>query len=467
MCARRRASAKFFFLLEKCHLDQLQDSALNASVNHLCFTMPSGGLLRDPSILWQGNPDFQRSTIVQGYICAVLIILSALYHYVLREQVGRPKGLKDEDVAQIEKIIVYPIKSCHGISLQKAEISKKGLQYDRRWLIVKKEGLKWLSLREEPKLTFIIPSFEGEEGEEVLRLRLSEHSEKKLPCIDVALNPNEKNTLQWQLLPAMDFYGSKAQGRVVQMNNWNSEWQGSPSEWISTFLEYEVYLIYFDKPASKRQAFPIVKPPSDLKKWDKKRQQELNEHTDIEFQDGYPFLVSTMESLNGINLQLDEMMTNPTTKMRIDKDYWTAQRQEREAGIKMQTFRPNIVLKARPGKAGYPPFSEDSWETIWITNEQGSLPVHLVARCQRCRLTAIDPETAHKDLNVPLGLLRKSRFRISQTEGPGGKGPCFGMYGVPEKSGSEYTSISVGDSVRVRWRPFHLDDEVSLGHRKI
>lgn len=152
-------------------------------------------------------------------------------------------------------------------------------------------------------------------------------------------------------------------------------------------------MVYFDKPASKRRAFPIVKPPSDLSKWDEKRQQELNEHTDIEFQDGYPFLVSTMESLNGINLQLDETITNPVSKMQIDKDYWTAQKLEEEAGIKMQTFRPNIVLKAKADKAGYPAFSEDSWETIWISNDQGSLPVHLVARCQRCRLTAVDPET--------------------------------------------------------------------------
>lgn len=37
---------------------------------------------------------------------------------------------------------------------------------------------------------------------------------------------------------------------------------------------------------------------------------------------------------------------------------------------------------------------------------------------------------------------------------------------VPEKSGSIYASISVGDRVRVRWRPPHLDDEVAAGHRK-
>lgn len=206
--------------------------------------MPSGGLLRDPSALWRGDADFQRNTIIQAYICATLIILSALYHYVLRKQISQSKGLKDEDVAQIEKIIVYPIKSCHGISLKKATISKKGLQYDRRWLIVKKDNLKWLSLREDPKLTSIIPSFERKEGREVLRLRLSKHSDKELPSIDILLNPTEEMVSKWQLLPAMDFYGSSSQGRVVEMDNANSGWKGSPSEWISKVSQLPQYLLF-------------------------------------------------------------------------------------------------------------------------------------------------------------------------------------------------------------------------------
>lgn len=355
--------------------------------------MPSRGLLRDPSLLWNGDAEFQRSTIVQVYMCFALLALSAFYHYVIRKSNAPSKGTKDEDIAQIDKIIVYPIKSCHGVSLDEADISKKGLQYDRRWLIVQREGLKWLSLREEPKMTFIIPSFEEVDGNKVLRLRLSEQSDIRMPVVDLPLDPDEETTSKWNLLPPLDFYGSKAQGRVVESASGNGDWKGTPSEWFSKALGYEVYFLYFDRPTSKRQKFPILKPPSDLDKWEEKRREELQQHTDIEFQDEYPFLITTKESLSSINTQLEDGMSSPTSTLRIDKEHWSAQRAQEEAGIKMQTFRPNIVLKGRTGQSSYPAFSEDSWETIWINNEEGTLPIHLVARCKRCLLTAVDPET--------------------------------------------------------------------------
>jgi hypothetical protein len=194
--------------------------------------MPSRGLLRDPSLLWNGDADFKRSTIIQVFICCVLLILSAYYHYIIRNREGKPKGTKDEDIAEVDKILVYPIKSCHGVSLEHAEIFKKGLQYDRRWLVLKKEGQKRLTLREEPKLTFIIPSFEVVNGEKVLRLRLSEKSGIDLPYLDVPLDPNEETTSKWELLPPVDFYGNYAQGRVVEKASTQQEWKGTPSEWV-------------------------------------------------------------------------------------------------------------------------------------------------------------------------------------------------------------------------------------------
>jgi uncharacterized protein YcbX len=130
-----------------------------------------------------------------------------------------------------------------------------------------------------------------------------------------------------------------------------------------------------------------------MNEWKDLKKLELHQHTDIEFQDEYPFLISTKESLDGINLQLKGVISSPTATIKVDKAHWSAQQLEKEAGIKMQTFRPNIVLKSRNGQISYPAFSEDSWETIWIENDQGTLPIHLVARCKRCLLTAIDPET--------------------------------------------------------------------------
>jgi hypothetical protein len=200
--------------------------------------MPSGGLLRDPSLLFSGDSHFLKTTFVQFYIFGVILCLSAYYHFILQgrgKSSKRPRGSKDEEIAQVETIIVYPIKSCHGVTLEKVEVSRKGFKYDRRWLIVAKDGIKMLSLREEPKLTFIIPSFEqDEEGNETMQLRLSERSQRTISPIHVPLNATEVTRSSWQLLPPINFYGSLAQGRVVQLDaNTRQEWKGSPSEWIS------------------------------------------------------------------------------------------------------------------------------------------------------------------------------------------------------------------------------------------
>ena len=90
-------------------------------------------------------------------------------------------------------------------------------------------------------------------------------------------------------------------------------------------------------------------------------------------------------------MQLTEALASPTPKVKVNKEYWS--QKEKERGVKMQTFRPNIVLRTRSGQTPFPPFSEDSWETVWIQSEHGTLPIHLVARCKRCLLTAVDPET--------------------------------------------------------------------------
>lgn len=41
---------------------------------------------------------------------------------------------------KLTEIHTYPIKSCSGISLQTAKIEKRGLQYDRRWMLIDKRN---------------------------------------------------------------------------------------------------------------------------------------------------------------------------------------------------------------------------------------------------------------------------------------------------------------------------------------
>jgi uncharacterized protein YcbX len=46
-----------------------------------------------------------------------------------------PFGAANE-VNEIIELRIYPIKSCRGISLKKARLTKQGLDLDRRWMFV-------------------------------------------------------------------------------------------------------------------------------------------------------------------------------------------------------------------------------------------------------------------------------------------------------------------------------------------
>ena len=51
----------------------------------------------------------------------------------------------------LSEINIYPIKSLGGISLEKSAVEKRGLRYDRRWMLVNEKN-HFLTQREFPKM---------------------------------------------------------------------------------------------------------------------------------------------------------------------------------------------------------------------------------------------------------------------------------------------------------------------------
>jgi hypothetical protein len=60
---------------------------------------------------------------------------------------------------QLKEIYIYPIKSCRGICLEKAQLSLRGLQNDRTWMFVDAKG-NFLSQRKYPKMALIVPKLD-------------------------------------------------------------------------------------------------------------------------------------------------------------------------------------------------------------------------------------------------------------------------------------------------------------------
>ena len=58
---------------------------------------------------------------------------------------------------EVSAIYIYPIKACKGIALQSVEVDEPGPLYDRRWVIVDKNG-DFVTQRSIPRMAQIAPS---------------------------------------------------------------------------------------------------------------------------------------------------------------------------------------------------------------------------------------------------------------------------------------------------------------------
>src|SRR5262245_17891076 len=57
---------------------------------------------------------------------------------------------------RIVSLHVYPVKSCRGVDLDAASVTRTGVAHDREWMITSPAG-RFLTQREEPRLALIVP----------------------------------------------------------------------------------------------------------------------------------------------------------------------------------------------------------------------------------------------------------------------------------------------------------------------
>ncbi|KAK0566722.1 hypothetical protein OC861_003082 [Tilletia horrida] len=459
-----------------------------------------------------------RLTIFLG-----LLLLGAIQHFLIDKKRATPNqtvrvGGEVEDLAIVEAIYVYPIKSCAGSKVRSIELLKKGLELDRNWAIVRTDTRRVLSLRPEPRLTLIQPTIDETNEELVIALSPLANMPHLKP-FRIPLRPSERTLSQWELISDLPMWGDAADGRIpVPVAAQAGDL--TPTEWMTDFLGYEATIVQFDTTSHlSRIQYPIYRPPlHEQEELDSKSAAaDLEGPRGLHFADEYPLLIATIESLHALENKIAEevqmVSDEPARKtassekrsiMGLSRQRWEKEKgdslgpsaesiagRDKPVTVDMRRFRPNIVLK---GSSNTPiqPWSEDSWETLWILPQHGSASedghkakLHLVARCARCPLTTVSPTTADRDPAVPLRLLARDgwRMRVKHTtdelkESVGKKEPCFGMYACPvpvhaasaaslvQQQGGEglehrenFGNLQVGDRVRVRWRKAEDDDE--------
>jgi uncharacterized protein YcbX len=265
--------------------------------------------------------------------------------------------------ARLESITVFPIKSCRGVQVDAADVVERGLARDRRYMLVDEAG-RFVTQREEHGLARV---------------------DVEVVADGWTVSAPGQGSFA---LPA-----SVADGAALVTEVWRSTLDArvvpEGSRWFSRFLGREIRLVYFPD-ESRRE---VEREPGSV----------------VAFQDAYPFLVVSRESLEDLNRRL-------------------------QTPLEMERFRPNLVV------SGVEPYAEESWQRFRIGNVRfrGTRP------CVRCVVTTLDPRSGSAG-KEPLATL--ARYHTYE-----GK-VSFGMNAVHELEGFTTPSPSalhVGD-------PLHLD----------
>jgi uncharacterized protein YcbX len=251
-------------------------------------------------------------------------------------------------MAILSEITLYPIKSCAGIALRAATLTRAGLTVgsisDREWMLVDPAGL-FLSQREHPRMALIAPQL-TEPGLSVQTLQVDAPGMAPLQI-----------ELEWPDVAA------RATVQIWDDQVIAFDCGAASAAWFSEALGTACRLVRFD-PACGRQASAAwtgaVAAPT-------------------RFSDGFPLLVIGAASLLDLNQKLLAA--------------------GREA-LPMNRFRPNLVLD------GIEAFDEDVAESFRL----GAMLLRPVKPCARCTIPSLDQATGQVGPD-PLDLLRSYRSK--------------------------------------------------------
>ena len=236
-----------------------------------------------------------------------------------------------DTTAVITQLVVYPIKSCAGVSVNEALLLDTGLEFDRAWMVVDPQG-EFLTQRELPRMALVQPQLKHYEM--VLRA-------PGMLALHVKLDEVE----------------APARVRVWGDEVAAFDMGATAAQWFTDFLGTPCRLVRFD-PEHKRLSDP---------KWT----------GDIEapnqFSDGFPVLVISEASLKQLNHKLLAAGSS---------------------SIDMARFRPNIVLGNASGQEPIAAHDEDRIDLLHITTAEGNAQLKPVKPCPRCPIPNIDPAAA-------------------------------------------------------------------------
>jgi uncharacterized protein YcbX len=165
---------------------------------------------------------------------------------------------------QLTALTIYPIKACKGISLEAARVTRRGLEHDRRFVIVDTAG-RFVTQREHARLALVSTAIEGD----ALRVSAEGHGQFVVP-LDAVEGARSAATV-WSSTLEVPRAGAES------------------AAFFSEFLGFSCELAYMPD--------DVLRPVSE--------KYGLPDHI-VSFADAFPFLLATEASLADLNARLDE-----------------------------------------------------------------------------------------------------------------------------------------------------------------
>lgn len=371
-------------------------------------------LASSPAMIWEQieQLDWRVNTALLLFCTAIFgFIAMAVIANLLPE--AKPMAVKEDlpvskpgappipPPTEVVSLRIYPIKSCRGIEVSSTRLRKTGLTLDRNWMFISKSDRKFMTIRGDASMTLIDTNIVEDEKTKEQMLEISVHGTDGRVVVPA--------------FPTKEWLEANTTLGTVEI--WEQETDG---------YEYgdeinKMFTDYFKKPVAL-----VYKGPTQRMVAVNGRKELYGTDTPHHFADVMSLQVASEASIKDLNhrLGLKEGAPNDLT---------------------IERFRPNIIVRGRDDH----PWEEDTWKRVRITttlhNEQAmyKLDLDAVARCARCQVPNVNPDTADKHAKEPWDELMK--FRRVDTGGPAKWKPCFGMLCIPRNEGK----IHVGAKLEV------------------
>jgi uncharacterized protein YcbX len=315
------------------------------------------------------------------------------------EAVCKPGSPPLPPPTQIVSMRVYPIKSCRGIEVDETRLRKTGLLLDRNWMFISKSDRKFMTIRSNPAMTLVDTNIVEKD---------------KQTHLEISVKGGSSSAVTIPAFPTKEWLAENT--TLTQVEIWEQptdayEYSEAINAVFSAFFKQDVALVY--------------KGPQPRNIAVNGREELYGKQQEHHFADVMSLQIASEASLKDLNSRLAKVP---------NADALTIER-----------FRPNIIVRGRDDH----PWEEDTWKRVRITTVLPDremlfkLDLDVVARCARCQVPNVNPDTAEKHAKEPWTELMK--FRRVDQGGPAKYKPCFGMLCVPKNEGI----VMVGSTLEV------------------